>query len=496
MTNTRYCRHHPRVRAGWSCPACHADLCADCVATQALGHRQVPLDLCCRCRSGVAALTVHRSQAMPFWQRVLDAPKFPLGGTGLLSLAVLGFVRALTSYVGLSSMVMMGAGVFLLRQGLFWAAIFFIIRSSAEGAAKMGVLGLRDIQSDVVAPAIKGLIATALVWLPAALYIVVVSDGGVLGILSYEGYKDPVVWLLGAIGICYAPMALLAGATDLGFAHILNPVHIFSFIKRMGRDYFTAVLAVALALVCGRLVEHVLASALAGVALPFVPRLIVAIVSLYAPFVAARVLGVLLFVHGEVLDWGRSEDYAVALLPGVRPRGSLPERQEPREPPPPPKAPRARAELGLETAEIPLALAHETPPPENPVAADVPAEVPAESPLAPLLRAVAENKMEEALRLYRELASRDTAIPPAVQMQIGKAASKAGDFEVAVEAFRQVAFGESAQAGAALVAMAQVIGEGQNDAAWAKKLYRQAIDRFPQSEVAAFAQSRLSAMGG
>jgi len=156
----------------------------DCVATQPLGHRSAPMDVCCQCRRGVKPLTVHRAELIPFWHRVLDAPRFPLGLVGLLSLAVLGFVQALTSYVGLSSMLMMGGAIFLLRQGLFWAFLFFIIRSSAEGANKMGVLGLRDIQSDVITPALKGLLATALLWLPAAIYIVAVSDGGVSGILG------------------------------------------------------------------------------------------------------------------------------------------------------------------------------------------------------------------------------------------------------------------------------------------------------------------------
>ena len=43
---------------------------------------------------------------------------------------------------------------------------------------------------------------------------------------------------------------------------------------------------------------------------------------LYAPFVAAGILGNLLYLHGEVLDWGRSEEYQVPLLPGVEPRGT------------------------------------------------------------------------------------------------------------------------------------------------------------------------------
>lgn len=512
MTQARYCSHHPRVKAGWSCSACKTDLCPDCVATEALGHRQAPVDVCCRCRRGVVALSTHRAEALPFAQRLLDAPGFPLGSTGILSLVVLGGIRALTSYVGMSSMLMMGAGVFLLRQGLFWAAVFFIIRSSAEGARKMGVLGLRDIQSDVVTPALKGLLSTALLWLPAAIYIAAVSDGGLLGILTYEGYKDPVVWGLGIVGAVYAPMALLAGATDLGFAYVLNPIHIFSFIKRMGRDYFIAVFAVAVVLVFGQMVDHLLGLVLAHVNVPFIPRLVESTVSLYAPFVAARVLGLLLFVHGEALDWGSSSDYQVPVLPGVRPRGVLPPKSEARErnrdvpsavggreagrnaPESVPFFdPQVGAPDGADADGPSLQLARD-PVGVSPVPAAA-SPVGGGDSIAPLLRAVAGDDLQEALRIYREMSGEDSAIPPLVHMQIGKAAAKARDWEVAAHAFKHVASGRSEHAGVGLVSLAQVIGDGQRDFAWAKKLYHQAIERFPQSEVAAFAKNRLTAMG-
>jgi hypothetical protein len=694
MIPSRFCRKHPRVKAGWNCATCAADLCPECVATQSVGHRQAPVDVCCQCRRGVKPLTIHRAELIPFWQRVLDAPRFPLNSIGLISLVVLGFVFALTSYVGLG-MMMMGGAVFLLRQGLFWAFMFFIIRHSAEGANKMGVLGLRDIHSDVITPAYKGLISTALLWLPAAIYIFAVSDEGLLGILSYEGHKDPVVWLLALFGIIYAPMALLAGATDMGFGEILNPIRIFSLIRRTGRDYFLAILSIAIVVVFGRIVDRFLASALEHIGLPFLPRWIAAIVSLYPQFIAARIMGVLLFTRGEALDWGRSEDYQVPSLPGVKPRGKLPEKplvreseknvaseaepspagqaaprskfdpqveptssvnqakQEERsiplfgsqvgptsstgqaneelvsipffdpqvgpisasepalsigEPPPlqlaplngppalvienvrfidmpglppppqgptpsssplmfdmpglppPPRGPtpssapvleahafvEAQAERPVdlpaafeEPAPVPLRAAptmapkpsvhatvrgfspmneqaaahaprpasmpdpsatrigHESPlAGERPMALQQAAPVDDKNgPLRPLLRAIEEARLDEALRRYRDLREHDSAIPGHVHMIIGKVAAKTRDFEVAARAFGQVAFTQNEQAGAALVALAQVIGDGQNNLPWAKKLYREAIQRFPGTEVATFAERRLTALG-
>jgi hypothetical protein len=630
MRETQSCRRHPRAKAGWHCATCQADLCPDCVATLAVGHRQAPMDVCCQCRRGVAPLTIHRAEAIPFWQRVLDAPKYPLGQVGLLSLVGFGFVRALTSYVGLSSMMMMGAGVFLLRHGLFWAFLFFIIRNSAEGATKMGVLGLRDIQNDVVTPAIKGMLSTALVWLPAAIYIYVVSDEGILGILSYEGHKDPIVWLLALAGLVYAPMALLAGATDLGFVHILNPIQIFSFIRRAGRDYFVAVASVTVVLAFGRIVDQFVGGAILSLGIPFLPRWIAETIALYPSFVAARILGVLLFTRGEVLDWGRTEDYLVPVLAGVRPRGVLKEKPAAREQAPEvkpetparPAKPEPRSipvfdpqvgpisELGdlggvakgsdLALADGPPALmidpaatsavatgaaalmdpmidlpslpplgpvvaarepgalaAHDAqlPPVDLPIAMDAlargpdpiapayptirgfsPASQPADvqvaqpprldlgvtrvghasplgksesvqaaviapppsppSPIAPLLQAVEEARLDEALRIYRDLPGQDTAIPAKVHMKIGKEAARVRDFDVAAHAFKQVAFTDGEHAGAALVSLAQVMGDGRRDRASAEKLYREAITRFPGSDVAAFAERKLAAGKG
>jgi hypothetical protein len=618
MIQTRYCRKHPRVKAGWYCNTCSADLCPDCVATHALGHRQAPMEVCCQCRRAVKPLTVHRADLVRFWHRVLDAPKYPLGTVGLVSLAGLGFVRALTSYVGFMSMLTMGGAVFLLRQGLYWAFIFFIIRDSAQGASKMGVFGFRDIQSDVVVPAIKGLLSTALVWLPAAVYIAMVSEEGVLGILSYEGNKDPIVWLLGIVGILYGPMALLAGATDLGFGYILNPIRIFSFIRRMGRDYFVAIGAIAVVVVFGRIVDHLLGLALSSVGIPFLPRWLAETVSLYPAFVAARVLGLLLFTRGEALDWGRAEEYQVPVLAGVRPRGVLhnkpparesvaaaalvpaaapaPAKQEPRsiplfdpqvgplspgtialddaEPrvelaaegpspalalhqaqlldlpdlpplglgPSPVEAPAFASESGMPPVDLPPArepnpprvalspspqagpyptirgfapASEKSPAPPQPrldlgvtrvgrsthdahdqattVSPDVRAP-PRDGPSLILVRAVEEARLDEALRMYRELPGQDGAIPAHVHMAVGREASRVRDFEVAVHAFRQVALGQSEHAGVALVSLAQVMGDGERDSAAAVKLYREAIKRFPGTEVAAFAERKLASL--
>ena len=260
--------------------------------------------------------------ANPFLKRLWGAFGFPLGSTGIISLFFVGFVRALTSYAG-TGMMMVGASAFVLRQGLYWAFIFFIIRSCANGVRRMGVFGFTDLHSDLIAPAIKGILSTAILWIPAAVYVYLAADSGLAGLVTYPVHRDPAVWLLVLLGAFYAPMALVAAATDLGLGHILNPIFIGQTIVRVGKDYFVAVVAVGMVLLIGGFVSALIGVALALVPVPFVGRWIAFTIDLYPPFVAAAILGILLYVHGEVLDWGRSEEYYELLLPGVEPRGQV-----------------------------------------------------------------------------------------------------------------------------------------------------------------------------
>jgi hypothetical protein len=359
----RVCRRHAKAPAGWNCASCRADLCADCVAKQVGGPKGRPIPVCCTCGRGVAQIMVHRRAAQPFGRRLWRAFEFPLGTTGIISLLFVGFVRALTSYAGAGSFA--GTGGFVLRHGLFWAFVFFIIRSVANGERRIGVFDFTDLQSDLVAPAIKGLLATAILWIPAVVYIYFAAGESLMGILTYPSWHDPAVWLLAALGTLYVPMALLAAATDLGFGSILNPIFIGRSIVRIGKDYLLAVVMVGLVLFVLGGAAALLGVVFMKIPVPLVGRWLTFTVGLYGPFVAAGVLGHLLWVHGEVLDWGRSEDFQTPLLPGVEPRGQpRPRPEEHRAPEPAPAraaVPVPAAPPGPPLSVIPLAPALDLP---------------------------------------------------------------------------------------------------------------------------------------
>ncbi len=336
MVDMRGCRRHPREQAGWNCASCRADLCPDCVASQPGGPKGTQVPVCCFCGRAANPIMVHRKVAQPFVRRLRAALEFPLGSTGIISLFFVGLVRALSSYLGAGSL-MMGSSAFVLRQGLYWAFVFFIIRGCASGARRMGVFGFTDLHADLIAPAVKGIVSTAILWIPTVVYIYFAANDGLAGLFSYPSRGDPVVWLLGLLGGVYVPMAILTAATDLGFGHILNPIFIGRTILRIGKDYLVAVAAIAIALLVGGAVSALLGAALALLPIPFLGRWLGFSVGLYAPFVAAGILGNLLYLHGEVLDWGRSEEYQVPVLPGAVPRGQVRARPEERPQPPPAK---------------------------------------------------------------------------------------------------------------------------------------------------------------
>ena len=381
-----------------NCATCRADLCPDCVAKQPGGPRGTQLPVCCACGRKVEPITVHRRAVQTFSSRLPRAFAFPLCAAGIIALLFVGLVRAFSSYVGIASFLMGGA-LFVVRQGLYWAFVFFIIRGVASGARQMGIFDFTDLYSDLVVPAFKGIVSTAILWIPAVVYVYATSEHGLGGFFLLSTYKDPVVWLMAVLGPLYVPMALLAAATDLGFGHILNPIFICHCIYRIGRDYFVATLLAGVVLLVGEGFSALVGASLDRLPLPFIGRWITCTVQLYPPFVAAGMLGVLLYVHGEVLDWGASAEYQELVLPGTEPRGQLRPRPEEKPASPPRPAP----------AAIPLPVfAAESPPAIVPVALGPDLVVPSLSsvldlPMAPPLESQApgpagEEKLPSILR--------------------------------------------------------------------------------------------------
>jgi hypothetical protein len=396
------CQRHPGVTAGWRCCGCGAALCGGCATLRRLGATAV-MTVCCACGDRAQRLTRPRA-ARPFtgWLRGLH--RFPLGREVLPSLLALALLRALMSY-GLFGPI--GA---LLSAGSFWAYLFYIVRTSASGKTWLGVPDFRDVQEDLAGPAIKGAAATALIWGPALLYGLWIR-GWSLPELGAGLLHDPVLWALVVIGAAYAPMAIIAAATDVGLAGMLNPLRIVGYIRRVGPDYAVATAVLAALALAQVSVTLTIVHWLGRLPLPLVSRILAEGAALYLPFMMARVLGQLLHVHGDALDWGSPEDYADPVVAGD-PWGT----------------------------------------PQRPAG----------------------------------------ALSPVQHHAAGCEAARAHDFPRAVRELRAAAESSDVIAARALVALAQVYGEGLADRAASERLYREAISRFPDSDAAEYAARKLA----
>ncbi|OJT22795.1 hypothetical protein BO221_23575 [Archangium sp. Cb G35] len=463
-----YCQYHPRAAAGWFCPACDAKLCPDCAVVESVASTD--LLSCARCGGAVEEWKVHRSHT-PVTRRLLEAWLYPLKKSGLMALLAVGAVVALSRGVAGILPFLVGLIPLAIWLGSFWGSLFWIVRSTAMGAEHFTAPDFHDFHHDLVRPAIRGTVATALIWVPAILFSLLVED---------LDLPDALFWVVVVLASAlYAPMALIIAATGESTLSLLNPFKVIGISKRLGSGYLTvAAWMVPLAVVHGVLM--LVAAQVYSLSIPLVASVLAEAISLYVPFVMARMLGLLLYVHGDRVGYGIESEFYEPALPGVKPRGkkraarvpaqAQPEAQQP--------APRPRfIELEPEPAPRPAAV----PEPE-------PLEV-------QVVKAVETNALDRALELYRRLPENLASLPAASHVAVGQKAAAAGDYPLAIRALKQVAqlSPEDPLAPKACVILARLYGERLGDAASAQKLYRHVVGRYPGTDAARFAQSRLTA---
>jgi hypothetical protein len=463
-SESTHCRSHSQAAAGWFCAACDAKLCPDCAVVETVASTD--LLSCARCGGAVEELKVHRSHA-PFSRRLVGAWLYPLRKSGLIALLAVGAVVALSR--GVASLLPFVVGIIPLSiwLGSFWGSIFWIVRSTAMGAEHFTPPDFHDVHHDLVRPAIRGTMATALMWIPA---IVFVWKAGELGL------PDALFWLVVLASALYAPMALMIAATGESTLSLLNPFKVIGISMRLGRAYLmVAAWMVPLAMLHGLLMA--VDGAVSSLNIPLVAPVLGEAISLYVPFVMARMIGLLLYVHGDRVGYGIDSEFYEPALPDAKPRGKkraarVPAQEQPEASRP---APRPRfIELEPEPAPRPTA-------PPEPLEAQV-------------VKAVETNALDLALELYRRLPENLASLPATSHVAVGQKAAAVGDYPLAVRALKQVAqrTPEDPLAPKACVILARLYGERLGEAASAQKLYRHVVGRYPGTDAARFAQSRLT----
>jgi hypothetical protein len=117
-------------------------------------------------------------------------------------------------------------------------------------------------------------------------------------ILAYHKADRGLQTALFALGVVYLPAALHIAASSSSFLAILAVVPALLIIIRVPLTYFTMVGFLIPVLLFGALVNAItpdLQADLSGI--PLFPRLLTSAMAMYAPFVAARMLGLLVREH-------------------------------------------------------------------------------------------------------------------------------------------------------------------------------------------------------
>jgi tetratricopeptide (TPR) repeat protein len=277
--------------------------------------------------------------------------------------------------------------------------------------------------------------------------------------------QDPVLYLIALAGVLYAPMALMVAAAGGNVLQMLNPVAVVGHAVRLGRDYLIA-LAAMVPLAAAYAALSMVSWALKKIPFPpLLPAWVGETLTLYPVTVAAIILGQLLHVRGDSIDYGHPEEYLEPVIPGAVPRG--PAFQRP--------------------AHAPVAVAGVEP-------VEPRAEAAQERDLASELTAcVQRDDLDGAVQMYTRVHDAELwRLPGEVHVAVGQRAAAKGDYALAVKALKQVAQDEvDPVAPKACVILARLYGERLGDPATAEKLYRHVIARFPDTQAAQFARSKL-----
>ena len=469
MAEIRCARHN--ARAAWRCRSCGEALCPGCAFVQRTG----PADLlsCVRCRGLAEPITIHRRELRSFAARLPGAIVYPLLPGPLVAVLAAGSVFALLSYGGL-----IGA---ILGFAIKWTFLFSVIRQAARGAKGYEAAELAEEGLDLFFPALRGFIGTGIVWVPAVAWFAW-RFGATHDVAA--GLADPIFWLILLAGLVYAPAALMHAAAGGRALEMLNPVFIVSFIARLGADYALAVGAIVL-LGVAWIALGVAGGLASQLPVPVVSRILGESIPLLATTAMSRVLGVLLYVRGDTLDYGVESDYLEPVWPGAVPRGSEPVL--------------ATVVVEPEPAQQPIEIEDDRPPPAaSPAPAPVaapgpPAPAEPEDPAASIAAAVAAGDAAGAVDLFQAYRGPPAAIPARALFAIAKSASDQARFPLSARALHAAGTGEDAAvAPNALLVLARIYERRLGRSAEARQVLEYLVARWPQSDAATQARALLS----
>ncbi len=475
-TSPARCQRHSEAAAGWSCDACQAPLCPDCVTV----HRSLATEYlsCGLCNGRALPLLVHRSTT-PLSLRLREAWRYPFTLSGLSVIGGLSALLAACRWAAEDTFLLLKFLPTVIGLGIFWGVFFSIIRATARGERELEPPEFSDLFADCVAPAVRGFVGTSLLWLPGLLYLLFLKKwdvskplralletpafyvtGGLPQLDWSQVVGDPILWLIVLAGAAYLPMVLLLAASGRNLVRMLNPVEVLGAARRLGRDY-TLTLGVLAGLAGVLLAVRWAASGISAVSVPLLSRWAAESLTCFAPVLMARVLGLLLYSRGDTLGYGAPADYLEPVLGTTQPRSQLAPMNEPL---PAPIEPPAEASSMAET-------------------------------ISALLQAVEARDVGRALALYPALQEPRFVkqVDAAHHLFVGQAAAAKGEYALAARALESVAdvAPDAPEASRALVLLARLYGERLQEPERAANIYRYVVHRYPNTDASRFAQARL-----
>lgn len=466
------CAAHQAL-AGWECTHCHAPLCPDCAAVKVV--TPVSLVACGLCGNFAEPLLRRKSEGQSLARRLPAAFTFPFHGEGLPAFLGISLWLAVTALPGL-------AGV-LIGWCATLGSLFGLARSTARGGEHLELGGGGDLFHGVIQPALRFALAMAPAW--------------VLGFLAVRTGASWAWWLALGLTVLWFPTAFIGAAVEAGVLDMLNPLRVLRAAVNLGADfgvYLGAMLGISLVTLAG-VVAGVLLQALPY---PLLPTLVAQPLMLYGPFVGARIAGLVLHLYPHVFGWGDSMEAFEPVLPGVEPRGALPQKRtlpahlpdaielEPEAPKPSAPAPDrfAAIELGDEAPRGPVALD----------AALLPSH--AEQAAAEIRKAILRGDHDGALDGFRATGlTAAEALTVDELVWVGQAASSRIDFESAELAFARAAErrGEPEVVGKARVMLGRLLVEKRGRVDEGARWMERVVAEQPGTQAAAFARQWLAA---
>jgi hypothetical protein len=315
MPPTFVCSTHTNTRAAWICSKCGANLCPECAARQTIQAGQ--LVRCVPC-GGVAEPIRVRKEVVPYWGMLHVFLGSMFTASGLLQLVIVGGLLALLSWVAsLPNVVfILPLLVMLVFLGVWASYYFMVVKHAADGKECLPEPEDFLSPSQVAGSGLRFIVATAMLWLPAFLYLFFTQ--GVRHFLAVPGL-DLVLILILLVSVVYFPGAMIVAAVSGSTGAMLNPMNVIGVIARIPGQYFVTVVAWGVITVVGFVINHFLQLALARLGIAVLGGWLYQSLSLVPHLLAAFVLGRLIYQNGETLEYISARDLMTEAWPGAKP---------------------------------------------------------------------------------------------------------------------------------------------------------------------------------